>query len=181
VGGAVLAVVLFFLIFYLPVRSEYSGLGESIAELQAGIGQRTLALEDLEDAERRLANASESRALFLSANLVSRELGYAALIPDLVGMADRAGVDRPSGSFNISDEPIFGLYPVEIFQPSQGSYVGVRRFIEELESSERFFLLDSLAKGRTEEGDLEVELLISTFFADYQPTTGSMDDREADD
>jgi hypothetical protein len=167
VGGAVLAVLLFFLVFHLPVRREYSGLEESIAGLRAGIVRDKMLLEELEGVEQRLANASESRQVFLSSNLVSRELGYAALIPDLVAMAESAGIERPGASYQISDEPMYGIYPVEILQPLQGSYSGMRRFIEQLESSDRFFLLDSLAMGRNDDGDLEVELLISAFFADH--------------
>lgn len=169
VGLVVVSVLLFCLIFYLPVRSEYTDLGGTIAELQAGIFQRRQTLERLEDAEHRLANAGESRSLFLSSNLVSREEGYAALLPDLVAMARRAGIERPGAQYLISDAPMFGVYPVEILEPVRGSYAAVIRYIEQLETSERFFLLDSISMGRAGEGEgdpLEVELMMSTFFAD---------------
>jgi hypothetical protein len=166
-GTVVLAVALFSLVFYLPARAGYSDLESKILELRAGFVQRTAALESLEGAESRLANANESRSVFLSSNLVSREMGYAALLPDLDAMARRAGVERPGARYQISDEPVYGVYPVEILMSVSGDYASVRDFIEELERSERFFLIDSLTMGRMESGELEVELLISTFFADY--------------
>lgn len=163
------AVWLFLLVFYLPVRAEYSGLEATLLELRAGIVERTRALERLENAERSLRNAQESRSLFLSSNLVSREEGYAALLPDLVAMARRAGIERPGAQYLIADAPMYGVYPVEILEPIRGSYASIRAYIEELETSDRFFLLDSIAMGRAGEDEgnlLEVQLMMSTFFAD---------------
>ena len=47
VGVVVAAVFLFFLLFYLPVRSEHSGLESTILELRAGIVQQSSALDRL--------------------------------------------------------------------------------------------------------------------------------------
>lgn len=169
VGIVVAGVTLFFLFFYLPARVEYAGLERTILELRAGVVERTQTLKRLEDAERRLANAREGRDLFLSSSLVSRERGFAALLPDLSAMASRAGIERPGAAYQISDTPMYGVYPVEIIEPIRGDYASVRQYIEELETSERFFILDSLSMGRSGEGngaDLDVQLMMSTFFAE---------------
>lgn len=170
VSVVVILVALFYLVFYRPVRSEYSSLQASILELRAGIVQRRGELERLENAEHRLENAGEARSVFLSSNLVSRGVGYAALLPDLVAMARRAGIQRSGAAqFLTSDEPMYGVYPVQILEPVRGTYSSVRRYIEELETSERFFLLDSISMSRAEEGgggQLDAQLTMSTFFAD---------------
>lgn len=169
VGLVVAAVLVFVLVFYLPARREYTDLEAATLELRAGIVQRQAQLDRLEDAEHRLSSAREGRELFLSSSLVSREMGYSALLPDLVDMARRAGIERPGASYQISDDPIYGVYPVEVLQPIRGSYPAVRRFIEELETSPRFFLIDSIsmAQSGSDVGGLEVDLMMSTFFADY--------------
>lgn len=168
-GLVVLNVAAFYLLFYRPVRSEYSNLETTIARLQSEILQRRNTLERLEDAEYRMGKAQEARQVFLSSNLVSREAGYAALLPDMAAMARRSGVQHSQAQYLIADAPMYGVYPVQILEPVRGSYDEVRRYIRELESSSRFFLLDSIAiqRGEGASGELEVELAMSTFFADY--------------
>jgi Tfp pilus assembly protein PilO len=168
----VAAVAVFYLLFYRPVHSEHASLEETIARLQTEIIQRGEMLVRLEDAEHRLANAREARAAFLSSSLFSREEGYAALIPDLVAMARRSGIEIPGAQhqYLIADEPMFGVYPVQILEPVRGDYASIRRYIQEIEASPRFFLIDSIAMQRAGEGDsdaLDVELAMSTFFAAY--------------
>lgn len=168
-GLVVLNVAVFYLLFYRPVRSEYTNLEATIARLQGEILQRRNTLERLNDAEHRLENAQEARQVFLSSNLVSREQGYAALLPDMAAMARRSGVQHSEAQYLIADAPMYGVYPVQILEPVRGSYDAVRRYIRELESSSRFFLLDSIAMQRGEgaANELEVEIAMSTFFADY--------------
>jgi hypothetical protein len=171
VGVVVVAVLLFFVLFYLPIRAEHSGLESAILELRAGIAQRQVALERLEDAEVRLAAARAGRAEFLSSHLVSREMGFAELLPDLDAMARVSGIQRGLEQYDIGDEPQFGVYPVAILMPARGNYAAVRRFIEELETSDRFFLLDSIGMVRSEDGpagQLDVQLSMSTFFSEYE-------------
>ena len=171
VGLVVVAVVLFFALFYLPVRAEYAGLDAAILELRAGIVQEKGTLERLEAAERRLEEAKEGRALFLSSSLVPRELGYAAMLPELDQMARSAGIERGRVQYDIGSLPQFGVYPVAILMPARGNYASVRRFIELLETSEKFFLLDSIAMIQAEggaAGELDVQLTMSTFFADHE-------------
>jgi Tfp pilus assembly protein PilO len=165
---AVLNVAAFYLLFYRPVRSEFANLEASIARLQGEIIQRRNTLERMEDAERRLENAQEARQVFLSSNLVSRESGYAALLPDMAAMARRSGVQHSEAQYLIADAPMYGVYPVQILEPVTGSYDAVRRYIRELEASSRFFLLDSIAiqRGEGASNQLEVELAMSTFFAE---------------
>lgn len=168
-GLVVLNVAVFYLFFYRPVHSEFANLERTVARLQGEILQRRNTLERLEDAEHRLENAQESRQVFLSSNLVSREEGYAALLPDMAAMARRSGVQHSEAQYLIADEPMYGVYPVQILEPVRGRYDAIRRYIRELEASSRFFLLDSISIQRAEgsSDELEVELAMSTFFAEY--------------
>lgn len=169
VCAVVIAVALFFFFFYLPVRAEHRNLESTILDLRAGIVERQASLERLQDAERRLAEAREGRSQFLASTLVPRELGFAALLPDLDSMARSSGIERGIEQYEIADTPQFGIFPVAILMPARGSYASVRRFIEQLETSERFFLLDSISMTRSDNGtDLDVQLSMSTFFADHE-------------
>ena len=85
-------------------------------------------------------------------------------------MARASGIERGLEQYDIADVPQFGVYPVAILMPARGTYSSVRHFIEELETSERFFLLDSIGMVRSEDGggELDIQLSMSTFFADHE-------------
>ena len=78
VFGSLVAVVgvvalLFFLILYLPSRSEYRAAGESIERLEAETAARKVVLESLEDVASEFDLARGEWSRFLGARLINAE------------------------------------------------------------------------------------------------------------
>ena len=171
-GGSVavagVVALLFFLILYLPSRSEYRAVGESIERLEAETAARKVVLESLEDAAGEFDLARGEWSRFLGARLIPRESGFAAMIPDLERLAGIAGVSRDRVAYNTSQETQFGLYAVIVNMPVRSTYASLTRFIEALEDADIFLILDSIYLGRTEDeeqGDLDLTLNLTTFFS----------------
>ena len=165
VAVAGMVALLFFLILYLPSRSEYRAVGESIERLEAETAARKVVLESLEDATGEFDLARGEWSRFLGARLIPRESG---MIPDLERLAGFAGVSRDRVVYDISQETQFGLYAVIINMPVRSTYASLTRFIEALEDADIFLILDSIYLGRTEDeeqGDLDLTLNLTTFFS----------------
>jgi hypothetical protein len=86
-------------------------------------------------------------------------------------MAVQAGVLRPVVDFGREEIKQYGLYSVKIKIPVQGTYANSVNFIKMLESSNTFFLIDSIevkasgdsVPGSTS-GGVALSLSLETFF-----------------
>jgi hypothetical protein len=160
--------VMFFLILYLPARSDYLELQSSIERLIAESEQRHRTLERLQDSDEKLDAARQEQLGFVATRFISRAQGFAAIMPDLEELAQIAGIDRNRVQYAIDQEPRFGVYSVQVNIPVRGDYSAVTSFIRELERSNTFFILDSIglsASGSGVPGELSLSLNLTTFFA----------------
>jgi hypothetical protein len=85
-------------------------------------------------------------------------------------MSQRTGVKKTRVDYEPADDPQYGLYSVKIRIPVQGAYPGIIRFIQELESSNTFFAIESIdirnAAGTNVAAGSEIALSLNleTFF-----------------
>ena len=170
VGAIGVITTLLFLILYLPSRSEYLEVGQTITRLERERPAHELVLERLEATLLQLDDARTERMRFLAARLIPRNEGFAAMIPDTDRLAQLAGISRDRVTYGFSEDPEFGLHPVPINMPLIGGYTELTRFIEELERADTFFLVDSIQLNRSQaqgQDQLNLALNLTTFFA-YQ-------------
>jgi hypothetical protein len=99
--------------------------------------------------------------------------GFAELSPRLEQMAILAGVRRPVVDFTRDEIKQYGLYSVKIKIPVQGTYTNAVNFIKSLETSDTFFLINSIdVKSGEDEGagpaktagSVSLSLALETFF-----------------
>jgi Tfp pilus assembly protein PilO len=157
--------ILAFLILYLPLRSELRGLEASIDRFTSERVTRATDLDRLQQIENQLGESRTERLRFLAARIVPREEGFAAILPDLERLAQIAGIRRSQVRYSLDPVPQFGVYRIQIDLPVQGSYLAVTRFIRELETAETLFILDSIGLNRSQTGELDLSLGLTTFFS----------------
>ena len=168
IGATGLVSLLFFLILYLPVRAEYLGLEASIERHRSETDLRGQELERLEDLNDQLETSRTERLRFMAGRFIPRQVGFAAMLPDLEELAQMAGIDRNRVQYTVDQSAQFGVYSVRINIPVRGDYGSVNRFIRALEDSDTFFILDSIGLARSESGapgELNLSLNLTTFFA----------------
>jgi Tfp pilus assembly protein PilO len=173
---AVIAVVniLFYFILLRPARSDYFNLQGSIDQLKSQIAVSNLTIRGLEKTSQQLERFDQDRQGLFTNHFIKYDPGFAELSPRLAQMAVQAGVLRPVVDFSREEVKQYGLYSVKIKIPVQGTYSNAVNFIKSLETSDTFFLINSIevkAGGEgsatnttSSAGSVALALTLETFF-----------------
>jgi hypothetical protein len=90
--------------------------------------------------------------------------GYSALEDDLGALARTAGLRTEGLSFRQQAADKGGVTEIQIGTTVDGDYPSVVRFIDSLERSQNFYILDSLSLAPGSAGELKLNLQLRTFF-----------------
>jgi hypothetical protein len=161
--------LLFFLILYAPARLEYYRLRDSIGTLRTEVQVREKAVDRLERLSAQLETSEQDRRRLYTTHFFHRDNGYSQILPKLDAMAQSAGVISTRKGYSIDETPQYGLYSVKITVPVTGGYSNVVRFIKDLESSDTFFIINSIDVRGTDtptavNTEISLDLGLETFF-----------------
>ena len=90
--------------------------------------------------------------------------GYSALEDDLGVLARTAGLRTEGLSFRQQPSDKAGVSEIQIGTTVDGDYPSVVRFIDSLERSQNFYILDSLSLAPGSAGELKLNLQLRTYF-----------------
>jgi Tfp pilus assembly protein PilO len=90
--------------------------------------------------------------------------GYSAVSEDLGTLTRSAGLQSDAISFRQHDPDARGLMQVDISTGVEGDYDNIVQFLDKLEHSDNFYVLDSLALGSSSVGKLRLNLQLRTYF-----------------
>jgi hypothetical protein len=90
--------------------------------------------------------------------------GYSALEDDLGVLARTAGLRTEGLSFRQQPADKAGVSEIQISTTVDGDYPSVVRFIDSLERSQNFYILDTLSLAPGSAGGLKLNLQLRTFF-----------------
>jgi len=140
----ILSNILFFFILLRPARSDYFNLQGSIDDLRRQLGVSKMTRVKLEKTGDQLERFDQDREMLFANHFIKFDPGFAELSPRLSQMAIQAGVLRPIVDFGREEIKQYGLYSVKIKIPVQGTYSNAVNFIKMLESSNTFFLIETI-------------------------------------
>lgn len=101
---------------------------------------------------------------FFSEQFLDAARGYSAVVADLGAIARRAGVTASGVRFSQREIEARGVVEVTVDAVAEGDYGSLVRFINGIERSENFYLLESLALGSTAAGRIKLNLGLKTYF-----------------
>jgi len=160
--------VLFFVILYNPVRSQYFRLQDSIQKTRMDVNSRRVRIDRLEKLSKQLETSAQDKRSLFTMHFIPRNVGWSETLPLLEMAVQNAGVRNETQSYTIDEAPQYGLYSVKIRLPVTGQYSNVVNFIRELEESRIFFIINSIdVRGRSEKqsnAGVEMNLNVETFF-----------------
>jgi Tfp pilus assembly protein PilO len=136
--------LLFFLILYSPARSEYLQLRDSIERQRAEILFRHREVIRLEQISEQLKTSDEDRRELFTSRFVRREIAFSSTPNELEHLANAAGVRKSVVNYSMAEVPQYGLHSLKIKMPVAGTYANISTFIKSLETSETFFIIDSI-------------------------------------
>ena len=90
--------------------------------------------------------------------------GYSVVIADLSEIATKAGLRTTSVAFHDHDLKARGVVDVDIEENVEGDYGAVLKFIQGIERSKNFYLLNSLGLDNAQTGQLRLSLQLHTYF-----------------
>jgi len=90
--------------------------------------------------------------------------GYSAISEDLGDLSRSAGLRSDTISFHQHTPDARGLVEVDINTAVEGDYDSLVQFLNKLEHSENFYVLDSLALASSSQGKLRLNVQLRTYF-----------------
>ena len=90
--------------------------------------------------------------------------GYSAISQDLGELSRSAGLQSDSITFHQHTPDARGLMEIDISTGVEGNYDSLIRFLDKLEHSDNFYVLDTLALASSSGGKLRLNLQLRTYF-----------------
>jgi len=129
--------------------------------------QRALLAADVARAQKIRADLPEVErhsGAFFQQQIAPSQSGYSALIENLGALAGAAGVRTGNVTFRQGNPDKRGVVEIEIGATVNGDYPNIVRFINGLEHSDTFYVLDGLTLAAGSSGGLGLNLHLRTYF-----------------
>jgi len=101
---------------------------------------------------------------FYTANFRPSGAGYSAISGDLGGLSRSAGLRMDTITFHQHEADARGLIEVDIVTSVEGDYESLISFLNKLQRSDNFYVLDSLTLASSEPGKVRLNLQLRTYF-----------------
>jgi len=165
--------VSFFLLLTRPKMREYSGLAVGSEPQLTRLDDRRSEVEAQERYLEALRKAEQDLRRLREEVLSTRERRLVEVQTELDSLCSRFSISLESVNFEselLQDENLDKLVMVV---PLQGNYANLRRFLQAVESSERFLLVEQVALAQAQLGGvmLELNVTLATYF-DAPPRGG---------
>jgi hypothetical protein len=90
--------------------------------------------------------------------------GYSAVSEDLGQLSHSAGLRTDTITFHQHTPDARGLMEIEIVTAVEGDYASLVNFLDKLEHSDHFYVLDSLALASSNAGKIRLNIQLRTYF-----------------
>jgi hypothetical protein len=140
-----------------PGNGELPFRRQQLALLSADIARARQIRADLPSVERQAGE-------FFQQHIAPAQSGYSALVEDVGQLAEDAEVRAENLTFRQGTPDARGVVQVEIGATVNGEYANIVRFINGLEHSDTFYVLDGLQLTSGTTGGLRLNLRLRTYF-----------------
>ncbi len=118
----------------------------------------------LERFRRELPADEKDWDSFFTTHFHPEGAGYSAISEDLGGLSRTSGLHSDTITFHQHAPDARGLMEVDISTGVEGDYDSLIQFLDKLEHSDNFYVLDSLALASSTAGKLRLNLQLRTYF-----------------
>ena len=164
-GSLVTANLVTALILFGPWNGQTSSFHLQLASVQAQVLREQQRIRELTDLLGRVQKARAEGDQFIAEYFLDRRTAYSTVLSEMNAAAENAGIIPREHSFAF--EPIEGsefLDVLIIVANYRGSYEALLKFLNQLDRSERFLIVDSLqAVPRQGQAELNISIRIYAF------------------
>ena len=101
---------------------------------------------------------------FYQRSFLDSAIGYSSIESDLGGIASKAGLKTSGFSFSRKDVKDRGVTEIGISTSVDGNYPSIIEFINGLERSKNFYLLNNLSLNSASAGSIKLQFELRTYF-----------------
>lgn len=113
---------------------------------------------------KRLPEVQREYEEFFAKQLRPASGGYSSIVADLGAIANQAGLRTGAVTFRQRDLANRGLVEVAVVTTVEGDYPSLVSFLNGLQRSDNFYLLDDLSLASNAGGSLKLNLQLRTYF-----------------
>jgi hypothetical protein len=145
------------------LANKQQRLAVELERLRAELGEKEVELRVLSESEARAAGNAEAVRRFWNDVVQERAPGLTEAWDEIDRLASETNVSRGRTGY---DRELFdvGLEQIKATMPVEGDYFDLVRFINRLERSERFFLVEQIGLAQRETGKATIQLDCSIAF-----------------
>jgi len=121
-------------------------------------------VEIVESIRQRLPEVKRACDRFFTEDLREASSGYSSIVADLGGLAKKAGLRSEAVTFRQREIEGRNVLEVQVAATVEGDYSSLVRFVNGLERSSNFYLLDGLSLASSTGGSVKLNLQLRTFF-----------------
>ncbi|MCI0416866.1 hypothetical protein L0222_29200 [bacterium] len=161
-----------FLFIILPEQQKISKLQTSFSQQRNQIGAQQNEIKVL---RRRLAALEKARTdleMMYDQVLAQKKVGVTAIRQELQDLAGSLSVERGGLDYEYNDLSEYGLRHFSLALPVEGAYREIRRFINDIERSQYFLILDRVdlsAEKESRSGEnVTLNFQLSTYLRDEE-------------
>ncbi len=154
-------------LIFVAVRSGGSQRSDQEATTRALQFRRNQLHADvarLQAIQAGLSDAQAEGSDFHQHRFLSAKAGYSAIVGEFDRIATDTGARKNSVSFKTLPSPAEGLSEVEMVTVVEGDYGALVAFVNRLERSEHFYLIQSLSLSSGSVGKIRLSLRVGTYF-----------------
>jgi Tfp pilus assembly protein PilO len=126
-------------------------------KLLAADVQRVAAIRD------RLPEVRKQCDKFFAEKFLTANSGYSAIVADLAEVAREAGLQASSVTFKQRELDKRGIREVSVAAAVEGSYASLVKFINGLERSDNFYLIESFSMAPGTDGAIKLNLQLKSY------------------
>lgn len=150
----------------LPKQDRIAALQKNYATLRNQGTTDQKEIKELQGRLKHLQQAQEDLKTIYNKLLIRRTEGMSIRM-ELEGLANQLQVKRSDFSYDYKDLQDFGLQHFMLSVPVEGNYRNIRRFINSIERSQHFLILDRVdLSSEKKEDTLNLDFTLSTYLVE---------------
>jgi type IV pilus assembly protein PilO len=149
---------------FRPFGGSAEELDAQLAGMQAQVQQKQAGLQKLRSLVKKIEQARTAGDSFLDTYFMDRRTASSSIVNELTKNAKESGIKDKGTSFLF--EPVEGsesLSMMTIAANYEGTYSDLLQFVNRLDRSPRFLILENLAAAPQQNGSLNVAIKLNTF------------------
>jgi Tfp pilus assembly protein PilO len=170
-GLLLLANIAVALLVFRPWGGSQEELEREITALRRQVVERQHNLDRLRVVVANVEKGREAGDQFMSSSFLNARTAYSTILAELYESAKRAGVQAREHSYGV--EPIEGSHSLGMMTVTgnyEGSYSDLLQFVNQLDRSPRFLILDSLQAAPSQTSQtLLVNVKFNAFVREEEP------------